>query len=85
MTLDLRKASETTFPYGWPGIVMYAQIGADGKLAQCSRFRADFRATVRAAMAGKVQLIAAWPGDYRTDLFEIDDPAALAAAIGVQE
>lgn len=81
--LNLRKASETTFPYGWPGRVAYLQIAADGSISQTSRFRDDFRETVRAAFAGEVTLIAAWPGEYRTDVFEIDDPSALAAAIGL--
>ena len=83
MTLNLRKASEAPFPYGWPGIVMYAVIESDGRLAQAPRTRSDFRDVVQRAIDGEVQLIAAWPGEYRTDLFEIDDPERLGSVLGL--
>lgn len=84
MNLNLRKASDTPFPYGWPGIIMYAAIDADGNLEQVSNLRDDFRSAVRRAAAGEIRLIAAWPGQYRTDLFEIDEPSDLADAIGLK-
>lgn len=83
LDLRLRRSSEEPFPYGWPGTVAYAVVNGNGPLEQI-RYRDDMRAAVRAAMAGEVRIIAAWPGRYRTDLFVIDDPAKLAAAIGME-
>jgi hypothetical protein len=76
----MRLASEAPFPYGWPGKVCYFTLDP---LLTSVRDRDGMRAAVRAALAGDVEIYAAWPGQYRTDLFHIDQPQRLAEAIGV--
>jgi hypothetical protein len=76
-----RPASEAPFPYGHAGgSVCYMELGPDG-LRQC-RTRGDLRDAVKRAQAGESEIMAVWPGQYRSDLFIIDDLAALAKAIG---
>lgn len=77
----MRLASETTFPYGWPGAVCYFTVSA-GFEPQQIRGRDDMRRAVDLALTDQVQIYAAWPGRYRTDVFLIDEPGLLAEAIG---
>lgn len=78
----MRNASKTSFPYGWPGRVSYFTVGGDGLPAQI-RTRDEMRQAVAEALAGGRFIFAAWPGEFRTDLFLIDLPALLAEAIGL--
>ena len=75
-----RLATEADyFPYGWPGkTVCYIHIADDGVVRQF-RYRDDLRSFL-ANPTGR--LFAAWPGEWRTDLFLID-PAVMAEAIEV--
>ncbi|QSN26455.1 hypothetical protein I3U42_01200 [Mycobacteroides abscessus subsp. abscessus] len=72
----LKKASEHGFPYGWPGYVCYFVIN-DGVPE-----RLHYRSDMRDALTRGATIYATWPGEYSTHLFVIDDPAALAKAIG---
>jgi hypothetical protein len=74
-----RRASETSFPYGWPGAVCYFVIQSG--VPTFFRYRDEFRSAVRSALNGDAQIYAAWPGQWRTDLFVIDELARLAKAI----
>jgi hypothetical protein len=38
----------------------------------------------RSAIEKKIRILAVWPGNYRSDLFEIDDLDAFADAFGVR-
>jgi hypothetical protein len=81
--MSARSASEAPFPYGWPGKVCYFALDPLNFALTSVRDRDGMRAAVRAALAGDVEIFAAWPGQYRTDLFHIDQPQRLAEAIGV--
>lgn len=74
-------ASEAPFPYGWPKRVCYFVFENGAPVQLCSRD--DTRSAVRAALGGGPSIYAVWPGEYRSDLFVIDEPAKLAAEIGV--
>lgn len=76
-----RKASEAPFPYGWPGRISYFIVGLDSVYQLTTRD--EMRETVMEALAGDVEIFAAWPGQYRTDVFWIDRPELLAEAIQV--
>ena len=81
--ITARLATLAPFPYSWPGEICYV-IVTDVGIRQASRTRDEFRNEVRDALAGKIRLLAAWPGQWRTDLFEIDDVPALAVALGIK-
>ncbi|AMU73429.1 hypothetical protein [Mycobacteroides abscessus] len=72
----LKKASQHGFPYGWPGHVCYFVIkeGVPQRL--------HYRSDMGDALTSGATIYAAWPGQYATHLFVIDDPSALANAIG---
>ena len=76
---QVRRASEAPFPYGYPGAVCYLEL-RDGLLTQI-RDRAGIREAVRRAQREESEIFAAWPGEYRTDLFIIDDLDKLAEAV----
>lgn len=80
MTEEIQRASQVGhFPYGYPGMVCYIeQVGEE--LRQCNS-RPLIRAAVARVRAGESRLLAAWPGQYRTDLFVIDDIEALAVKV----
>ena len=78
-----RKASKAPFPYGYPGLVCYIeQYKTDGgdEITQCST-RAEIRGAVRRSLAGQSRILAVWPGQWSSDLFEIDDIEALAEKV----
>jgi len=75
-----RTATETAFPYGWPGKrVCYIHVADDGTVSQF-QYRDDMRSYL-ANPTGR--LFAAWPGEWRTDLFLID-PVVMAEQMGVK-
>lgn len=76
----VRLASEAPFPYDYAGRVCYFErMGL--QLRQVSR-RDEQRIAAQRALRGESELFAVWPGQWSSDLFLIDDPAALVAAIG---
>lgn len=75
----MRLASESPFPYGYPGRVCY--IEQDGEAVSQIQGRDAIRCAVQRARAGQSRILAAWPGEYRTDLFLVDDLDALADAV----
>jgi hypothetical protein len=78
----VKRASEAPFPYGWPGHVLYMEQHRAELVSQLQT-RDQLRGAVLRALAGDSHLLAAWPGQYRTDLFVIDKPELLAEAIGL--
>lgn len=74
-----RSASAAPFPYGMPGRCCYFEIVDNAP--RHLHYVDDMRDATRRAVAGETTLYAAWPGQYRTDLFVIDKPELLAEAI----
>lgn len=73
-----RPASEAPFPYTSQR-VCYIERHPNGMLHQI-RTKAQMTAAVQMAKDGEIDIVAVWPGEYRSDLFVIDDLDALAAA-----
>src|SRR5258705_11560759 len=65
------------FPYRL-GTMWYIEVGSDGSVSQ----GADAAAYQR-ALAGESRLFAVWPGNWRSDLFVIDDLDQYARGIGL--
>ena len=75
---DARSSREAgCFPYGYPGMVCYIEAPASGGLRHIDG-RTTMREAVKRAQRGESRIYAAWPGQYRTHLFFIDDLDALA-------
>lgn len=70
-------ASGMDFPYGSP-TTCYIEVHKDGKVTQ----GADHTAYER-ARAGESRLFAVWPGQWRSDLFVIDDLDEYARALDI--
>lgn len=79
--MTARLASESPFPYGWPGRVCYFTVDAAFTPRQI-RTRDELRQALDFALTDSVLIYATWPGQHRTDLFAIDRPELLADAIG---
>lgn len=71
----MKRASEAPFPYGSAHVCYFRLV--DGLPEQVKG-----RPALREAVSRGDRLFAVWPGQYRSDLFEIDDPELLSAAIG---
>ena len=71
------KQSGQDFPYEY-ATTCFIEIWADGTVSQGAGAAAYER-----AKAGKSRLFAVWPGQYRSDLFVIDDLDEYAKAIGL--
>lgn len=76
-----RRASEEPFPYDGQK-VCYIVI-TETALGQ-ARYMEEKREAVRLAREGKAIVLAAWPGQWRTDLFLVDDIEKLAEALGMK-
>ncbi|GAB2992026.1 hypothetical protein LWP59_33845 [Amycolatopsis acidiphila] len=74
-----RSAASTgnDFPYK-AKTVCYIEVGKDGKVTQ-----GGGRESYDRALAGECQLYAVWPGEWRSDLFIIDDLDEYARALGL--
>jgi hypothetical protein len=75
-----RLASEAPFPYAAKRVCLLA-VTADGP--RQLHYKADVEAAIRRALLGELTLMAVWPGEYKSDLFVIDNVEALAVARGV--
>lgn len=76
-----RNSSEVnSFPYGFTGKLCYIEHVV-GKPPEQVAGRPALREALRRATCKDSTLYAAWPGQYRTDLFLIDRLDLLAAAI----
>ncbi len=64
------------FPYQL-GTMCYIEVAADGTVSQ----GAD-RTAYQRAVEGRSRLFAVWPGNYRSDLFAIDDLDQFARGMG---
>lgn len=68
-----RKTSDTSeFPAHKAGArICYIEVTPDGGVAQL-RYADELRDGLQRAKSGDSRVYAAWPGQYRTDLFEVD-------------
>lgn len=69
----LRKASNagTAFPYG-SKLVCFFEIYTDGTISQL-HYKMEKVEAYENAKSGKSKIYAVWPGQWTSDLFEIDD------------
>lgn len=75
----MRSAKETgCFPYG-SKLVCYIEVYNSGKVRQLTDKSEKYHAFLN-AMSGASTLYAVWPGNWRSDLFIIDDLNAFSAA-----
>ena len=69
----MRKASEQEyFPYG-SKLVCYIELTKDNEIKQIQNYVQDKRDIYYRVKNDGSKLYAVWPGQYRSDLFEIDD------------
>ncbi len=79
----MRSAKESGyFPYSSKQ-VCYIEVDKHGNISQVDHTGSAMFAAYHNAVSGKSKIYAVWPGNYRSDLFEIDDLNALADAFGV--
>ncbi len=68
----MRSAKETgCFPYR-SKLVCYMELTEDGNIKQLS-LKTEMVTAYYNALAGKSKILAVWPGNWRSDLFIIDD------------
>lgn len=68
----MRSAKEAgNFPYG-SKLVCFMEISPDGEIRQLSTKR-DMAEAYISAQDGNSRIVAVWPGNWRSDLFIIDD------------
>jgi hypothetical protein len=77
MELRSAKAAGLDFPYT-SATTCYIEVAADGTVSQGAGAEAYSR-----AKAGASRLFAVWPGQYRSDLFAVDDLDEYARATGL--
>lgn len=70
------------FPHSWPKAICYFTV-TNGNVMTV-RTRDEMRAAVKAAQLGLLLIYAVWPGQWRTDLFLVDDVDVLAAELGIE-
>ncbi|MEL7609466.1 MAG: hypothetical protein AAGU74_08155 [Bacillota bacterium] len=70
------------FPYS-SKLVCYIEVDKHGNVSQIDHSASAMFAAYHNAVDGRSKIYAVWPGNYRSDLFEIDDLNALADAFGV--
>ena len=83
----MRKASEVEyFPYT-NSTNCYIEVGFNNSVSSLSHKNKSDRPGIEAAynrvLLGSSRLYCAWPGNYRTDLFIIDDLNSFAKAFGI--
>lgn len=79
----MRKATEADyFPYD-SKLVCYIELTKDGKMEQVQNYVADKRSAYWRVKNKESKLYAVWPGQWRSDLFEIDNIDAYGKAYKV--
>ena len=65
------------------GTVCYILKHSNGALEQLSHDSAELRRGYEAAIAGDAEIYAVWPGNWRSDLFIVDDLNEFAEALNL--
>ena len=80
----ISKASEVDrFPYNSKHNC-YLMIDEDGKLEQINYGKSEIEKMYLVAKQEKKDIFIVWPGQYRSDLFIVDDLNAFADAFGIE-
>ncbi len=79
----MRSTKETpNFPYTLSNIC-YIEISKDGDISQIPHSKDEIFSAYTKAKSGAVNIYAVWPGQYRSDLFIVDDLDLFAGAYGI--
>lgn len=79
----MRSAKETgCFPYS-SKLVCYIEVRKSGEVQQVPNSKTGISNAYDNVKNGNAVLYAVWPGNWRSDLFIIDDLDALAEAFGI--
>lgn len=71
--INLRKTSETPeFPLGVPKVNPYLFLANDGTISQISG-KTEAMKFLSLARENKGTIVAGWVGQWRTDMFQVDD------------
>ena len=80
----MRSAKEEKyFPYGLK-LICYFAVYPDGKIEQIPNTKTAAKSVYEHVKAQDFILYAVWPGQWRSDLFIIDDIELYAEAYGVK-
>lgn len=71
-----------TFPYS-SKLICYIEKTKDGEVKQIHNYFEEKSAAYKRAIEENSKIYAVWPGQYNSDLFEIDDLDAFADAHGI--
>lgn len=70
------------FPYS-SKLVCYFEVWSDGSIEQISASKKGLSTAYGRAVSGETKIYAVWPGQWRSDLFIIDDLEIFAESIGI--
>lgn len=80
----MRSAKEQDyFPYA-AKTVCYILVTSSGEIQQVHHTKDELAEAYAEANEGRAKLYAVWPGQWRSDLFIIDDLNAFADALGIE-
>ena len=79
----MRSAKDSgVFPYR-SKLVCYFEVAQDGQVVQMQHNQTEAANVYSRIINGQSRLYAVWPGNWRSDLFEIDDLDAFTEAFKV--
>ncbi len=79
----MRSAKEQEwFPYD-SRMTCYILVDSKGQVSHVAHNKSELKSAYDSVVTGNAVLYAVWPGEYRSDLFIIDDINAFADAVGV--
>lgn len=80
----MRRAIEVeNFPYDAKTTCIIS-VDGKGNVKQVNQNQSEITAAYNSALSGGCKLYAVWPGQYRSDLFAVDDLNAFADAFGIR-
>jgi hypothetical protein len=74
----MRRTSEVEDGFPWKAKTLaWLAVSPDGRIEQL-QYVGQKRTALLDAAAGQIRLLIAWPGQYRTDVFEVDNATEAA-------
>ena len=64
--------------------ICYIEVEQNGTIKQIDHTFSEASKAYHNAVSGKSKIYAVWPGNYKSDLFEIDDLSLFADAFGIE-